>query len=1378
MLQFVGGSATSADPPIFLSLVTTAPYAAGRAPPATWMLPASLHGAGMHPGQTVDATRRATSWRLVVVALLLSGAAFACVVSDAFTGPEAGRVELRFTGDTLLIVGDTAAFGFTVEIGGSPLANPRLSYTIDDSTVVSWTAARDSLIARRRGRTNLTAVFSNSLLSTPPSLTIPLDVVVASVAVTPAIDTLTSLDDTLILAAPAYDLHGSVVPGATALWTSSDTGVAAFVAPGRLVARANGQVSVQAAVDNETATASIVVAQRLVRLQVLPAALQLTALTAETTVVANALDARGHVLAGVPVSWTSDAPSIATVASDGRVRALDNGTARLRAQSGSVQDTLSVLVEQLAEQVVIVPDPVPAIVALGDQVSLAATATDELGFLVTVPNKTPGWATLDPTIATVDRNGLITGVGVGTARIVAVLDAARDTVNVAVGDLPASIVIQPSGAALTSLNDTVLLAATVRNNRGNIIQNPAIGWRSSDPAIARVDTVPSPLAVAVGVGVVRVIATAGSVADTALVTITNAPVSINITSQADTLTSIWDSLALPVLILNARGDTLPRTAVTWTSDAPLIGSVTTTGLVVARDTGQTMVRAKYGTAPGDTIRDSIGIRVFNLPASIVLSDSRDTMTAIGQALAYTGLVRNARGNEIPGYPLSWSSTSPAVVTVSASGVATAAGYGSAFVISQAGGAADSVVDVVVNPTRLIVDNATLTSPRFGTLERPYARIQEGLNAAEVDDTVFVRKGATSYSETVALTRRVTLLGDDSAFVASVPRNPLLLPLISHDTGAAGITAYTAATVVVKNLALRHTTAGPAIDARRADLRIAGFFVNPPGTVTGRIGRGIALDSASSASATITGVDIRSVRGYGIRVRDGQSVAIDSVYIELVDSLAGVDVGAGIRILRGSGNTVRHATIRGTQGPAILIDSTSSVIVASNDVAGRQRLVLVRATTTATIQSNQFDSRPLGLNGEVFSGGTLLEWAALELSSSWQAIVASNTFRDVANQEPFNAMRFVAVKNPSFPSQPGAQVLNNSILGTRAGVRSQGSNLTIQGSRFDSTMVGVIGTGNDTWTLLNDTITTTLQGACVRATSATSVTLTASWFEHCTARSPHAVATAGGTVRVQQSTFVDNRAAIGSSGTSVTAIGNSIDGAGFNPLPGDTLVAEAAIEAVAPTVAIVQNTVTGHSFNAGVRVQGGQASAQMDSNFISTNATGVRLGSLGNFSAVDNDIFDNVASGVVNEVTSTESLPQTWWGDGRGPRGSADPAATGDSLIGNVNPSGWSTTPHASGSPATASRIVRGNGQTAPRGTVLPKAFTVRVVDAAGRPVAGVQVTFRVGIGGGSIGGTVRVDTNASGLAEVTLTLGPNPGPNTVTAAVTGLPTLTFTASGT
>jgi hypothetical protein len=267
--------------------------------------------------------------------------------------------------------------------------------------------------------------------------------------------------------------------------------------------------------------------------------------------------------------------------------------------------------------------------------------------------------------------------------------------------------------------------------------------------------------------------------------------------------------------------------------------------------------------------------------------------------------------------------------------------------------------------------------------------------------------------------------------------------------------------------------------------------------------------------------------------------------------------------------------------------------------------------------------------------------------------------------------------------------------------------------------------------------------------------------------------------VEQSTFTENRAAVRFSGASFIAIGNSVSGAGFSPASGDTLVAQAAVQAMAPAITIAQNTMSGHAFNAGIRAEGGATSARIDSNFISMNATGILLGPLTSLTARDNDVFDNVPVGVVNEVSPSVSLPQTWWGDGRGPRGGADATATGDSLSGNVSASGWNATPHASGSSTSASRIVRGNGQSAPRGTVLPKAFTVRVVDAAGRPVSGVQVTFRVSGGGGSIGGNqVRIDTNGSGISEITLTLGNNPGANTVTAAVFGLVTLIFTATGT
>jgi len=1305
----------------------------------------------------------------------------ACVVSDALTGPNVAPVVLRYSGDTVLVVGDTSTFTLTAQVGDALIDHPRFRYTIDDSTIVGRTADGDSLVARRRGRTRLTASLVSPLMPNAPSVSETLAVVVGSVIVAPLADTLTSLLDTLAVSAVARDAYGNPIPGVSPTWSSSDTTVAALVAPGRLVARGNGQAVIRAVVDNDTGTASVLVAQRLAHLRLSPGALLLNALTAESAIVATGLDARDNVMPSPPVSWTSSAPSIATVTTGGRVRAVDNGTVRIRAQSGAVQDSLTVTVEQQAKRVVISPDPVPPITALGDQQSLTASAFDSLGFLVVAPNKTPGWATLDPTVVTVDRTGLVTGVGAGVGRAVAVVDAARDTATITVGDLAASVDAQPATATLASVKDTLRLSVTVRNSRGNLIQNPGVAWRTPDPTVVRLDTTAGPLAVAVGVGTAHVIATSGTVADTCLVTVTNAPVFLDITWSADTLTSIGDSFPVPIVILNARGDTLAPGSVAWSSDVPLVASVTGVGVVIARDTGATVVRAKGARAPGDTLRDSIRIRVLNLPASVVLSDARDTLTKLGQSVAYTGTVQNARGNPIPGYPITWASTNPAAVTVSPSGVVTAVGFGSALVIARAGGAADTVVDVVLNPTRLVVDNRLVTGPRFGTIKRPYAKIQDGVTAADLDDTVLVRKGAAPYSETVALSQRVTLLGDDSAFVLSVPRDPLLLPLVSHDTGAAGITAYTTATVTIKNLALRHTLAGPAIDARRADLRVSSFYVNPPGTTAGRIGSGIALDSSTSSAATITRSDIRSVRGYGIRVRDATGVVVDSVTIQLVDSVPGAEPGAGVRVLRGSGNTVRHATVRGTQGPQILVDSSPSATVALNDLAGRQRLMFVRASNATTIQSNVLDTRPLGLNGEVFSGGTLFDWAALEIQASSQIIVTANTFRDVAraDQEPFNGIRFVDVTNPAFPQQPGAQVFTNLLLGNRAGIRSDRSYLYIQGTRVDSALTAILGAQSDVLLLQNDTLNTTLQGRCLTALGAVYISVSSTWLNGCTAGAAHAIAVNGGWLLVQQSAFTNSRAAVSFTGSSFTARGNAISGAGFSPGPMDT-TALAALELSAQSVTVVQNSVTGHPFNAGIRVASAGATVRIDSNFVSGNVQGVRLGALSTLTARDNDVFDNAPAGVVNEVAASVSLPQTWWGDARGPRGFADPAATGDSVIGAVNFASWNTTPHSAGATATAPRSVRGDGQTGVRGTALPKAFTVRVVDAAGKPVAGVSVTFRVTLGGGSFGGgnKVTVTTNASGLAEATLTLGLTPGQNTVTATGNGLNTITFTATGT
>ncbi len=92
-------------------------------------------------------------------------------------------------------------------------------------------------------------------------------------------------------------------------------------------------------------------------------------------------------------------------------------------------------------------------------------------------------------------------------------------------------------------------------------------------------------------------------------------------------------------------------------------------------------------------------------------------------------------------------------------------------------------------------------------------------------------------------------------------------------------------------------------------------------------------------------------------------------------------------------------------------------------------------------------------------------------------------------------------------------------------------------------------------------------------------------------------------------------------------------------------------------------------------------------------------------------------------------------------------------------------------------IITGNEQRGLLGEVLPNPIVVQVRDRSGEALPGVQVTFTVTGGGGTLSET-SATTDSDGRAESTLTLGPNPGTNTVEVAVTGIPqpqTVTATA---
>ena len=90
---------------------------------------------------------------------------------------------------------------------------------------------------------------------------------------------------------------------------------------------------------------------------------------------------------------------------------------------------------------------------------------------------------------------------------------------------------------------------------------------------------------------------------------------------------------------------------------------------------------------------------------------------------------------------------------------------------------------------------------------------------------------------------------------------------------------------------------------------------------------------------------------------------------------------------------------------------------------------------------------------------------------------------------------------------------------------------------------------------------------------------------------------------------------------------------------------------------------------------------------------------------------------------------------------------------------------ATAAPGAAASVVvmDGDGQTAAAGASLSAALTVKVVDQYGNGVPNVTVTFADDANGALAASTVTTD--ASGIATDALTLGPNAGPDDVTASI-------------
>jgi uncharacterized protein YjdB len=140
---------------------------------------------------------------------------------------------------------------------------------------------------------------------------------------------------------------------------------------------------------------------------------------------ASVHDNGGSVILGAAVTWSSSDVTVATVNNDGLVTLFPTvyweerlASATITATAGGVSGTSELTYAQVTALTRVIPLDVA--VDVGTTGQLTAQTFDASGSAETTYWETIVWSSDDPAVATVDQNGLVTGVAVGTTRIRAI----------------------------------------------------------------------------------------------------------------------------------------------------------------------------------------------------------------------------------------------------------------------------------------------------------------------------------------------------------------------------------------------------------------------------------------------------------------------------------------------------------------------------------------------------------------------------------------------------------------------------------------------------------------------------------------------------------------------------------------------------------------------------------------------------------------------------------------------------------------------------------------------------------------------------------------------------------------------------------------------
>ncbi len=337
---------------------------------------------------------------------------------------------------------------------------------------------------------------------------------------------------------------------------------------------------------------------------------------------------------------------------------------------------------------------------------------------------------------------------------------------------------------------------------------------------------------------------------------------VAVSPASATLTALEETARFTAEVRDQNGQVMAGAAVAWASSDASVAAVDASGQVTAAANGSATITATVGSVSG-----TAALTVAQEPDSVSVSPAEATIIALGGTVRLRAEAFDANGHAVANAELGWTSSDAAVVEVDASGLATAAGNGTATIAATAGSASGTAAltvaqeadSVSVSPAEATIialgGRVRLRAEAFDANGHAVADADFGWESSDASVAMVTASGVMTAgahgeaaitasadgAEGTAIIRVVELAGVEAYLTQAVQSREHPVPLVAGER----------ALLRVFVTAAHPTIAGiPAVRARFSLNGTEVHVVDIPGTTTSMPTELVEGDLSSSANADI------------------------------------------------------------------------------------------------------------------------------------------------------------------------------------------------------------------------------------------------------------------------------------------------------------------------------------------------------------------------------------------------------------------------------------------------------------------------------------------------------------------------------------------------